>query len=715
MKKILLFLLSLCFLVGVKAQTPPDEGMWLPMFVKNYNYADMQRLGLKLTAEQMYDINNSSLKDAIVQLGNFCTGEIISDQGLMLTNHHCGYSSIADHSSEEHDYLKYGFWAKNRDEELPNEGLTVTFLVKMADVTSDVLAGITDSTKKSDRSKKIKAATDKLKKENSNDGRYTVVIKPFYEGNEYYMFVYEIFKDVRLVGAPPSSIGKFGDETDNWVWPRHTGDFSIFRIYTAPDGSPAEYSKDNVPLKPKHVLPLNIGGVQEGDYAMIWGYPGTTDRFMTSYEIENYLKVDNTATIKAFDMILPVMREEMNARDAVRIAYASDYASMANYWKNSKGKGASLVKLKIAEQKAAEEEQLMKWINADPARVEKYGDPIKQIAKTCANNDANAMSAFWYCNFSLTLSKTMFLPYKVNFAPTDEKTTFSDEQKKTLVEQYNKEMEGADAITEAKVIAATLNLFKTLPADYQPNIYEFIDKKFKGDYDAFAKFIVEKSIIGNEANFKKFLDKPSLKVYQNDAGIKYFTAIFGVIKKTQSNYSEFKSKLSVPRRKYLAALKEMNADKPMYPDANSTMRCTYGTVMDYYPSDGVHYKYYTTAQGILEKEVPGDPEFDVDPKLKQLILDKDFGRYADKNGYLPVCFLTNNDITGGNSGSPVLNAKGELIGCAFDGNIEALSSDIAYDPQLQRCINVDIRYVLFVIDKFAGATHLIKEMNIVGK
>ena len=715
MKKILLFLISLCFLVGVKAQTPPDEGMWLPMFVKNYNYADMQKLGLKLTAEQMYDINNSSLKDAIVQLGNFCTGEIISDQGLMLTNHHCGYSSIADHSSEEHDYLKYGFWAKTRDEELPNEGLTVTFLVKMADVTSDVLDGITDSTKKSERSKKIKAATDKLKKENSNDGRYTVVIKPFYEGNEYYMFVYEIFKDVRLVGAPPSSIGKFGDETDNWVWPRHTGDFSIFRIYTAPDGSPAEYSKDNVPLKPKHVLPLNIGGVKEGDYAMIWGYPGTTDRFMTSYEIENYLKVDNTATIKAFDMILPVMREEMNARDAVRIAYASDYASMANYWKNSKGKGASLVKLKIAEQKAAEEERLMNWINADPKRVEKYGDPIKQIAKTCANNDANAMSAFWYCNFSLTLSKTMFLPYKVSFAPKDDKTTYSDEQKKNFMEQYRKEMEGADAITEARVIAATLNLFKTLPADYQPNIYEFINKKFKGDYDAFAKFVLEKSIIGNEANFQKFLDKPSLKVYQNDAGIKYFTAIFTVIMKTQGNYSEFKSKLSVPRRKYLAALKEMNADKPMYPDANSTMRCTYGTVMDYYPSDGVHYKYYTTAQGILEKEVPGDPEFDVDPKLKQLILDKDFGRYADKNGYLPVCFLTNNDITGGNSGSPVLNAKGELIGCAFDGNIEALSSDIAYDPQLQRCINVDIRYVLFVIDKFAGATHLIKEMNIVGK
>ena len=713
MKKILLFVIAIAFSVGLKAQTPPDEGMWLPMFVKNYNYADMQRLGLKLTAEQMYSINNSSLKDAVVQLGNFCTGEIISEEGLMITNHHCGYGSIADHSSEAHDYLKYGFWAKTREEELPNEGLTVTFLVRMDDVTKTVLAEVTDTMKKAERTKKINAAIDKLKKGNSEDGRYTVVIKPFYEGNEYYMFVYEVYKDVRLVGAPPSSIGKFGDETDNWVWPRHTGDFSMFRIYTAPDGTPATYAPENIPLKPKHVLPINIGGIKEGDYAMIWGFPGTTDRFMTSYEIENYLNVDNKATIKAFDMILPVIREEMNARDAVRIAYASSYASMANYWKNSKGKGASLVKLKIADKKAEQEARLMEWINADPERVAKYGDPIKSIAKICANNDVNAVTTFWYCNFSLSLSKVLFLPYKVSMAPNNDKSAFSAEKKATLLEQYNKEMEGADSFTEEKVIAATLNLFKTLPESDQPDIYEYIDKKFKGDFDAFAHFVMTKSIIGNEANFKKYLDKPSEKAYQNDPAIMYFSSIWKLIMKSQGAYVEFDRKLETPRRKFIAALKEMEKASPMYPDANSTMRCTYGTVMDYYPADGVHYKYYTTAQGILEKEIPGDPEFDVDPKLKELILNKDFGRYADKKGYLPVCFLTNNDITGGNSGSPVLNAKGELIGLAFDGNIEALSSDIAFDPQLQRCINVDIRYVLFVIDKFAGAGHFIKEMNIV--
>ncbi len=709
-------MLTFVLLLGAKAQTPPDEGMWLPMFIQNYNYADMQRLGLKLTPQEMYDINHSSLKDAIVQLGNFCTGEIISDEGLMLTNHHCGYSSIADHSSEEHDYLKNGFWAKTRDEELPNEGLTVTFLVRMDDVTAEVLAEVSDTMKKATRTKKINAAIEKLKKENNEEGRYTVSIKPFYEGNEYYMFVYEIFRDVRLVGAPPSSIGKFGDETDNWVWPRHTGDFSIFRIYTGPDGKPAEYAPENIPLKPKHALTLNIGGVKEGDYTMIWGYPGSTDRFMTSYEIENYLKIENRAIIEAFDMILPVIREEMNAHDAVRIAYASNYASMANYWKNSKGKGASLTKLKVADKKRAEEAQLLDWINADQERVKLYGNPMKSINNICANADADAVKSFFYHMFSLRLSKTLFLPYTIHFSINQDKDfTFSDEAKAKLLNDYHNEMAGTDAVTEAKIIAAALELCKTLPESYQPDIYAYIDKKFKGDYDAFAQFIVEKSIIGNENNFKKFLDKPSYKTYQNDAGVKCFDAFFLQIIKYQASYLDFSKKLETPRRKYIAALKTMNSDKAMYPDANSTMRCTYGTVMDYYPSDGVHYKYYTTAQGILEKEIPGDPEFDVNPKLKELILDKDFGRYADKKGYLPVCFLSNNDITGGNSGSPVLNAKGQLIGCAFDGNIEALSSDIAFDTELQRCINVDIRYVLFVIDKFAGATHLINEMKIVAE
>lgn len=714
MKRFFLISVLALFIGKIGANTPPDEGMWLPMFIKDYNYADMQRLGLKLTPEQLYDINHSSLKDAIIQLGNFCTGEIISSEGLMLTNHHCGYASIADHSSEEHDYLKYGFWAETKDAELPNEGLTATFLVRMDDVTKTVLTDVTTDDKKSERQTKIEEAIKKLVSENSENGEYEVVIKPFFEGNEYYMFVYNIYKDVRLVGAPPSSIGKFGDETDNWVWPRHTGDFSLFRIYTDKNGNPAEYDPSNIPLNPKHVLPISLKGVQTNDFAMIWGFPGTTDRFMTSYEIRNMLEVDNAAFTKAFDIILPVIREEMNARDAVRIAYASDYASMANTWKNKKGETASLIKLKIAEKKEKQEKELLKWINSEPKRVELYGNPFQSIEKICEENNKTAMTCFYYINLILMNSKMLFTPYHLDgLKPIDKEKTFSQDKKELLLDAYRENMKGTDLITEGKIIVATLELMATLPSEYQPVIYTLIKKKYKGNYEAFAQDAIKKSIIATERNFEKYLQKPSAKIYDNDPVIQYFSSLITLIFSTQYDYFTFTKKLETPRRKYLAAMKEMENEKALYPDANSTMRFTYGTVLGYYPVDGVFYNYYTTAKGVLEKEIPDDHEFDVPAKLKELILNKNFGRYAMSDGTLPVCFLTNNDITGGNSGSPVLNGKGELIGCAFDGNIEALSSNIAYDPDLQRCINVDIRYVLFIIDKFANAQRLINEMNIV--
>lgn len=714
MKKTFIISLFAIFIMKVVAITPPDEGMWLPMFIKDYNYAEMQRLGLKMTPEQLYDVNNSSLKDAIVQLGNFCTGEIISSDGLMLTNHHCGYGSIADHSTEEHDYLKEGFWAKTFEEELPNEGLTATFLVRMEDVTKIVLADITNETKKSDREASIEKAIKKLITDNSENGKYTVSVKPFYEGNEYYLFVYIVYKDVRLVGAPPSSIGKFGDETDNWVWPRHTGDFSLFRIYTDANGNPAEYNTANIPLKPKHVLPISIKGFEAGDYAMIWGFPGTTDRFMTSYEINNMLRVDNAAFTEAFDLILPVIREEMNARDIVRINYASDYASMANTWKNKKGETASLIKLKIADKKAKQEAQLLQWINQDPKRVEIYGNPLKQIEKICTENDTMGMKCFYYVNLILQNSKTLFVPYSLTgLNLTENEKSFSEDKRSALMETYQEEMNGTDLITESKIILASLQLMATLPPQYQPTVFEIINKKYKGNIEAFVDDAMNKSIVANEGNLKKYLNKPSTKIFSNDPLINYYNSLLTLIFQTRGAYFTFTQKLETPRRKYLAALKEMEKDKAMYPDANSTMRCTYGSVIGYYPVDGVYYKFYTTQEGILEKEIPGDPEFDVPAKLKELILNKDYGRYAAKEGYLPVCFLTNNDITGGNSGSPVLNANGELIGCAFDGNIEALSSNIAYDNDLQRCINVDIRYVLFIIDKYAGAQRLIQEMNII--
>ena len=715
MKKFFLIPLFAFLFLTAGATNPPDEGMWLPMFVKDYNYATMKHLGLHLTAEQMWDINNSSLKDAIVELGNdgdhFCTGEIISDQGLLLTNHHCGYASIADHSTTDHDYLKEGFWAATLADELPNQHITATFLVRMEDVTAKVLAGMSDGERDDS---KISETIEALESEYSEDGRYTVSVKDFYDGNQYFMFVYEVYKDVRLVGAPPSSIGKFGDETDNWVWPRHTGDFSMFRIYTAPDGSPAEYSEENVPMKPKYSLPISMKGIQPGDFAMVWGIPGSTERYLTSYEINFKLESDNKPFIEFADMVLPVIREEMNARDEVRIMYASDYASWANSWKNRKGELASLTNLHIADKKAEEEKELIHWINASKARKDKYGNPVDSIRQIVEDADVKTFRLLYYANYCMSISKYVdFVLNADGLTPEDGRKAFTNEEKKALMDAYQEAMKNADLITEEKIIAAELKLWMTLPVEDQPPFCEVINKKFKGDCAAFAKMIVQKSIFGNADNFQKYLNKPSDKAIDNDPLVGYVSSLYSTLFRGIFPYFGYTNQMEEARRPFMAAMLEMNADHPMYPDANSTMRCTYGTVCDYFPKDGVRYDYYTTVDGILQKEIPGDPEFDVNPKLKQLILDKDFGPYAMKNGQMPVCFLTNNDITGGNSGSPVLNGNGELIGCAFDGNIEALCSDIFFDTDLQRCICVDIRYVLFVIDKFAGAQRFINEMKII--
>ncbi|MEG2069890.1 MAG: S46 family peptidase, partial [Bacteroidales bacterium] len=473
MKKFLLFVFLAVFCTKMFAINPPDEGMWLPMFIKDYNYSDMKKLGLKLTPEQMYDINHSSLKDAIVQLGNgFCTGEVISKDGLMLTNHHCGYSFIVEHSTVENDYLKNGFWAMKKSEELPNEGLTVNFLVRMEDVTKAVLDSVLPGTSEVKRDKQINAAISKLKKANSDNGKYTVVIKPFYEGNEYYMFIYITYKDIRLVGAPPSGIGKFGGETDNWIWPRHTGDFCLFRIYTAPDGSPATYSPDNIPLQPKHYLPINLQGIKKGDYAMVWGYPGTTDRFMTSYEVDNTIKIDNPAFIEACDVILPVIREAMKKSDAIKLGYADHFASFANSWKNKQGETASLKRLKVAEKKAIQEKILASWIQQDSTRIAKYGNVLSEIETACKNVNSNAVKSFWYANIALVTSKTLILPFKLKgVKPNKKEKKYSEEKIKTLLTNYDKLMEGTDPATEEKVILATVELFKKLPTEYQPEIF----------------------------------------------------------------------------------------------------------------------------------------------------------------------------------------------------------------------------------------------------
>lgn len=708
MKKIFFWALSMVLCMNSFATNPPDEGMWLPMFIKDYNYADMQRMGLKLTPEQLYDINNSSLKDAVVQLGNgFCTGEVVSKDGLMLTNHHCGYSFIVEHSTEEHDYLKNGFCAMSKEEELPNEGFYVNFLVRMDDVTAKIFDNVTDGMNATDRESAISSAIATLESEYSEDGKYTVVVKPFYEGNEYYMFTYITYKDVRLVFAPPSSVGKFGGETDNWMWPRHTGDFSMFRIYTAPDGSPALYSKDNVPLQPKHFLSINLQGVKEGDFSMVWGYPGTTERFMTSYEVNVTTQYDNPAFVGVLDAILPVIRDAMRSSDKIRLGYAEDFASMSNSWKNKKGETESLIKLKVADKKAKQEAALQKWINQDPKRQEKYGTVLQDIKNVCDTLDANSLKALTYSNLILSNSKTMLFPLDVSLTKTN-----NEEELEVALDEYNTYMEGSDPATEKAIILASLKVWNDVPVEYRPDIFTLINKKYKGNLEKFVDDAFAKSVFSSAENYKKAVPKLSSELLQKDLLTTYIQSLIDVLQINYFNYKMYEQELSSLRNLYLAAVKEMNGSTPMYPDANSTMRMTYGQVLDYYPVDGIHYKYYTTTDGILEKEIPNDAEFDVPAKLKNLILNKDFGKYG-KNDTLSVCFLSNNDITGGNSGSPVINGNGELIGIAFDGNWEALSSDIVFNQDLQRCICVDIRYVMFIIDKFGGAGYLLDEMKFV--
>ena len=710
-KKLLSMAVLTVFCASAFAINPPDEGMWLPMFIKNYNYATMQKLGLHLTPEQLYDINNSSLKDAIVQLGDgFCTGEMVSRDGLMFTNHHCGYSSVVALSTVEHDYLNNGFFAMSKEEELPAE-FYVNFLERMEDVTSIVLKDVDDKTSEADREKAVAAAIKKLQKENSENGRYKVVVKPFYEGNEYYMFIYTTYEDVRLVVAPPSSIGKFGGDTDNWMWPRHTGDFTVFRIYTAPDGSPAKYSKDNVPFHPKHFLPISLKGYQPGDYTMIWGYPGTTNRFMTSYEVQNEIDINAPAIYEPLDELLPVMHDAMESSQKVHLQYADKHAGLANYWKNQHGEVQSLKALKVVETKAKQEAELTKWINANRDRKEKYGNCLSEIEKICKSADGAKYKSVMNGNLQFSASPTMLATLRMSSLIHLKKgeKKFDSEKVERLLKAFDKYNNDTDPATEAKIVVAALKTWNKHSEANRPDL-AFFTKNFKGNYDAFEKALLN-SIFISKDNFEKFVNAPSEKVLEKDAAYQYVQAVLQYLMLNSSVF-ETEEQLEVPRRTFIAALKEMNADTPMYPDANSTMRTTFGTVCDYYPADGVHYNYFTTTKGILEKEIPGDFEFDVPAKLKQLILNRDFGQYADKDGDLHVCFLSNNDITGGNSGSPIMNADGELIGLAFDGNWEALSSDIVFNTALQRCINVDSRYVLFVIDKFGGAGYLLNEMDI---
>jgi len=714
-KKVLLMLVAAMF---IRFAAVADEGMWIPMFVDRLNYEDMQKMGLKLTPEEIFSINNSSLKDAIIIFGRGCTGEIISDQGLILTNHHCGYGQIQAHSSVEHDYLSDGFWAMSKEEELKNPGLTAKFLIRIEDVTDKALAGVSDNMGENERGEKLRENAKEIEKKAVEDTHYDARVASFFGGNAYYLFIYETFTDVRFVGAPPSSIGKYGADTDNWMWPRHTGDFSMFRVYTGPDGKPAKYSEDNIPLKPKHHLPVSLGGVEKGDFAMILGYPGGTDRYLTSYGIQLAIEKYNPTVVKIRQEKLDIMRADMDASDKVRIQYASKYARTSNYWKYFIGQTKGLKRLKVYDKKVAIEDEYRTWASKMASMDDKFGKALKDIEAAYKVLDEYTLSNVYYREAVQRGAEILGMASRFNYLYEEltqkgidpvKVEKMSDKLKASLdgyFKNYNEP-------TDKKLLAAMMKMYyENIPAEKQPQYLKDVAKKYKNDFTAYADDVFSKSMFADKSKMETFLESPKAKTITKDPAFIAWSAFSGFNKKLQSEQDDAKKLLQKGNRMFIAGLMKMNPDKVFYPDANFTMRLSYGSVQDYYPADAVHYNYYTTLAGVMAKEDPNNWEFVVPDKLKQLYKDKDYGRYGNGD-VMHVCFLTDHDITGGNSGSPVINGKGELIGLAFDGNWEAMSGDIAFEPELQRTINVDIRYVMFIIDKYAGAQNLIDEMDFV--
>jgi hypothetical protein len=693
-----------------------DEGMWLLPLLEKLNIGTMTKMGLKLTAEDIYSLNHSSLKDAVVIFGGGCTGEIVSPEGLLLTNHHCGFSAIQEHSSVEHNYLDDGYWAQTKKDELPNPGLSVTFLVRMEDVSGKILPALSDTMSEQTRNQKIREISRQIVKEATDSTGYEASVRSFFAGNAYYLVVYEIYRDVRFVGTPPNAIGKFGGDTDNWMWPRHTGDFSVFRVYMSPDGKPADYSPDNVPLKPKKYLKVSLKGVHPGDYSMVIGYPGGTERYMTSYELDETMNIINPNRVKIRGARQEIIWRDMMASEKVRIQYASKYSGSSNYWKFSIGQNQALKKMHVRDQKVAIEDQFRKWVKEDPAREKKYGEALDLIKDAIQKRADYTYATQYLAEALLRGSEVISFAYRTSRL---EKALEDGDQEKIskTVEAIRKGakdfFKDYNPPTDREASKVMFRMFaENVSPQYQPAVFEEIKKKYKNNFDKYIDHLFAKSIYTDEARLNAFLEKPDLKKLRKDPA---FSAAISIVDKyfeLRQTESQFDDELERGRRLWMAALMEMQPDRIFSPDANFTMRLTYGTVEGYDPRDAVHYKYYTTLKGVMEKEDPDNYEFIVPEKLKELYKAGDYGRYGE-DGIMHVCFITNNDITGGNSGSPVMNGDGELIGLAFDGNWEAMSGDIAFDPDLQRTIVVDIRYVLFIMDKFGGARHLVDEMTIV--
>jgi hypothetical protein len=693
-----------------------DEGMWFLMFIERLNHRDMQKMGLQLTPQEIYSINNHSLKDAIVQFNGGCTAELISKDGLVLTNHHCGYDAIAELSSAEKNYLKEGYWAANRKEELKPSSLFVRFFVRMDDCSKRILSVVTPGMSEAEREKAINQEIAKIEKENNEGGKYTVSVRPFFQGNEYYYFVYQDYKDVRLVGTPPESLGKFGGDTDNWEWPRHTADFSMFRIYADANGNPAEYSANNVPLQPKHHLPVNLGGVKENDFAMILGYPGRTNRWMPAGGIEQNVKFAYPAWVEGSKTGMDNMKKYMVQSDALNLVYASKFAGVANYWKNRQGMIDALTKFGTAKSKAAQEAKFNAWAN-QPANQAKYGNVVATINKYYdmtnekSRHDNYLQQLFRTSAFgtiSRSLGRQLEMYTKADAAKRGEMAPAIEEMANEMFKELH-------IPAEKDILAAQLALYAKKAGYALAPTVEKLAKENNGDFTNYVVSAFDASIFTSIEKIKAYLANPIDVTLTSDPLYVLSNDLTSHIGKRSEDLMKAQNDFGASFRLLVEGLRESKIGTTLYPDANSTLRLTYGKVRSL-PADkrnDATINNYTTLAGQVKKYKKGDLEFDLPSKVLDMSAKKEYGRYADKDGSLHVCFLTDNDITGGNSGSPVLNGKGELIGLAFDGNIEAMAGDVIFDQKLQRTINVDIRYVLWVIENFSGAKHIVDEMTLV--
>ncbi|HRW96501.1 MAG TPA: S46 family peptidase [Bacteroidales bacterium] len=701
--------------------TIADGGMWIPMLLEKLNEKEMRDMGMKITAKDIYDINNSSMKDAIFLFGGGCTASAISEEGLILTNHHCGYGAIQRLSTIENDMLTNGFWAMNRQEELPSPGLTVTRLVRMEDVTNQMLNGVEQNMTEKQRSEMLKKNSEEIVKQAKEGTHYEAFVRPFFYGNEFYLFVNEVFKDVRLVGAPPSSIGNFGGDTDNWMWPRHTGDFSLFRIYVDKNNQPAEFSPENVPYKPNYVLPVSLKGVQEDDFTFVFGFPGRTEQYLPSYAIEMITQIQNPARIDLRRQKLDIYESFMNRDALVKLQYSNKHKGLSNAWKKWIGENNGIRKLNGIEKKQQYEIEIQRWIENSGAKGQVYGQVLDKFKENYEQLSGLQLEMSYMIEAGLGIEIVRAARMLSTLEKVAQTQDVTDEQIKTEVDKARKALETFykdyhQPVDRAVFVKMLESYRKAVPEDKLPPVFGLIADKYKGEISQYADDVFGKSIFASKSTAMDFLDKfkaKSWKKLQRDPGYDLAsTLIEHYSEKIMPEISKLGNENDSLMRLYMKAQMDFEPERRFFPDANSTLRIAYGKVKPYYPRDAVFYKNYTTIEGVMEKEDPNIPDYVVDEKLKKLHHAKDYGRYGS-NGTLPVCFIATNHTTGGNSGSPAFNADGHLVGLNFDRVWEGTMSDLMFDPDQCRNIMLDMRYCLFIIDKYAGASHLIDEMVIV--